>query len=115
MFSGMVFLALASLAGIPPSAVAHAQQQELLLGRIAPELPQRSTPAEWEPSAVEEDDEEEDGKRHSSEQPVAWALTSALCGAALFSWFDAPCGEPSAQARRFEIVPGLARGPPALG
>ena len=114
MFSGLVFLALASLAGIPPSAVAQAKQQEIRLGRIAPELPQRSAPAQWEPSAVEEEDEE-DGKRHSSEQPIAWALTSALHKAALFSWFDAPCGEPSARAQRFEIVPGLARGPPALG
>ena len=107
----MFFLALASLAG-PPSAIAPASEQQQAILHVSPVGPLRDIVSQqWEPS----DFEEEDAKRHSSEQPIAWALTSAICGAALFIWRDAPPGQTSAEPQRFEIFLGLGRGPPARG
>ena len=78
---------------------------------MAPAESQSSIASESDPSDFEE--EQEDGKRHAPES--AWALTSAISGKTLFSWLDAPRGEPSPQAQRFEIALGMPRGPPARG
>ncbi len=115
MFSGTVFVALAWLAGIAPSAVAHpGQQQAILRAHLAPVAPERNTtsPCPCESSAFE--DEQEDASRSPQEWPVDCALTSAIRGA-LSGWLDAPPSEPLAEGLRFETSLGMARGPPARG